>query len=168
LYSYTVFIESVEFGYSYEDPETMDTVSNTKLQNISISNSWALLLETFSLPEVDTDISLVIKINYRYSGLEMPEDGFVFLINGLSLGQSSEEFQAKSLGVRLQTITENIAIDQTRGIEAKAYGLQDLSGYYLGNDSKLFAKNSGMPMVYGASIITIIVPNNNETSLFIT
>jgi hypothetical protein len=97
----------------------------------------------------------------------MPEDGFTFLINGFSVGQSSEEFQAKSLGVSLQSITENIAIDNIMGIEAKAYGLQDLSGYYLGNNSKLFAKNSGMPMVYGASNITKIIPNNNKPSLII-
>jgi hypothetical protein len=167
LYSFTVYVDSIELGYQYQDPDTLENVINTKTVNFPINNNWVFLSETFSLPAIDVDFNLVIKINYNYPGLEMPDEGFIFLINGLSVGQSSEEFQATSLGVELQTIPENIAIQNTQAIEAKAYGLQDLSGYYLGNGPTIFAKNSGMPMVYGSSNITKILPNNDQPSFII-
>ena len=51
----------------------------------------------------------------------------------------------------------------TKAIEALAYGGKDLSGYYIVDpDNALVAKNTGIPMAYGASGITRIVPNSSE------
>jgi hypothetical protein len=53
-------------------------------------------------------------------------------------------------------------------IPAVAYGLESDYGYYLINDNKLLAKNTSIPMVYGASGVTKLTPNiNNNPSLIV-
>ena len=48
---------------------------------------------------------------------------------------------------------------ESYGILADAYGLQQSNGYYLVKNNSLMAKNSGIPLVYGANNVTILSPN---------
>ena len=81
-----------------------------------------------------------------------------FYINGVSVGQWSEEHNNYSLGSTATAVTSPaIAIATTSGVEAEAYGLGGDSGYYLINDNALVARNS-----------TILSPNTaGEPSLII-
>jgi hypothetical protein len=167
FYSMSESINSIDLGYVYEDPDTLEEIVVTKTINTPIQNRWFFISEIFEFPDIDQDFNLIININYDPLSGSPEEGSFKFLVNGISFGQNSEEFQAQSLGVSPVALPEQIAIDVDFGVEANVYGLQELSGYYLANDKKLFAKNSGMPMVYGASNITKIIPNNGDPSLIL-
>lgn len=165
IYPETPLVNGFEIGYEYTDPDTLETVSQAKSFSSNIFGRWIFISETFQMPQTTEGIRLVLKLKYDAT-LEVAE--YPFLVNGLSLGQWSENFSTSSLGVDLQDIsTENIALSLTQGIVASAYGLQETPGYYLAKDNFLFAKNSGVPLVYGASSVTKISPNPDGPSLII-
>jgi hypothetical protein len=165
VYPETPLVNGFELGYEYTDPDTLETITETKSFSSAIFNRWIFLSETFQIPEITEGIRIVLKLKYD-SSEEI--DNYPFLINGLSLGQWSENFSTSSLGVDLEDLSDkNISLSMSQGIEASAYGLQDLPGYYLAKNNLLFAKNSGVPLVYGASSITKISPNPDGPSLII-
>ena len=162
-YSDSAYVSGFEIGYEYDDG--LDTIQVLKTFNTSIINSWLFLSETFDAIENGTDFRIVIKINYIALGT--PPGDYEFYINGLSLGQWAEEFHSLSLGVTPTSFPSDIALTQTTAIAADAYGLQDLPAYYLTKDNALVARNSGIPMVYGASNVTLLSPNDNKPSLIV-
>jgi hypothetical protein len=165
VYPETPLVNGFEIGYEYTDPDTLETVSETKSFVSNIFNRWIFISETFPIPETTEGMRLVLKLKYDASE---EIDDYSFLINGLSFGQWPENFSTSSLGVTLEDISQNnIALSVTEGIEARAYGLQDLSGYYLAKDNFLYARNSGVPLVYGASSVTKISPNPDGPSLIL-
>jgi hypothetical protein len=157
--SLTPYITGIDIGYEYYDSTTGTKIQNFKHYDTTIYDKWLFVSETFHTPIDNQTMRPIIKIHY-FNNPEN-EDEYSFLVNGISVGQWSEEFQAFSLGVFPSEILENINLDSFYGIEAKAYGLQNNSGYYLSNKNYLCAKNSGVPMVYGAANTTIITSNNN-------
>jgi hypothetical protein len=160
IYSDSLYIESVEIGYEYDDVVTDTLVQKLKTFSSRISSKWFFVSETFNIPDDDAFVRLVIKINY-FSGGAAPSD-YKFYINGISFGQWSEEFNATSLGVEPELIPEEpseIALSQMSAIKAFPYGLQESYGYYIVKDNALLAKNSSIPMVYGSSSVTCISKN---------
>jgi hypothetical protein len=83
------------------------------------------------------------------------------------LGQWSENFNTVSLGVTPVSIPSNIAVDQELGVEATVYGLAENSGYYLVSNNSLMAKNAGIPLVFGSSNVTKLLPNGEAPSLIL-
>lgn len=166
MYSFTAGISGFEIGYEYDDVETGTTVQNLKSFDSPVTDNWVFLSETFEKPNEDIDFRIVVKINYFASeGL-----GYIyrFLVHGVSLGQWSEEFNSTSLGVNEVELPSGILGSGTHyGVEAAAYGLQEDPGYYLISDKALVAKNTGIPMVYGATGITRLSPNGDLPSLVI-
>lgn len=158
VYSLSEYISSIEIGYSYIDPLSADEIEVTKLFNIAIPNKWLFVSQTFNIPNKNTNLQLVLKITYINASTS--SDDYHFLVNGVTLGQWSEEFNSSSLGVEKITLPSNINISATEGIAAAAYGLQQNQGYYLIKDSALVAKNSGVPMVYGSEGVTSLSPND--------
>lgn len=79
-------------------------------------------------------------------------------LHSLNIGQVAEEYLDKSQGISLETLP-NININSTYSvIEASSYGLNDVPAYYLARENKLLAKNTNMPIVYGSSTITSLLP----------
>jgi hypothetical protein len=163
FYSKSAYIAGFEIGYQYTDTTSGQDITNLKNYDTVINNSWIFISETFDTPPDNTDLRLVFKINFL--GGSETED--VFLVNGISLGQWSEEFASTSLGVNPISIPSSISIAPQKGIVAKCYGLQELNGYYLVSDNMIKAKNSGIPIVYGTSGITTMYPNADSPSLII-
>jgi hypothetical protein len=163
FYSQSSYIAGLEIGYQYEDTTTGEIVVHLKNYDTTINNNWIFISETFDTPLDDSKISLVFKINFL-GGSEVED---VFLVNGISFGQWSEEFASTSLGINPIDIPSEIAIAPQKGIAAKCYGLQELDGYYLVSESMLKAKNTGIPMVYGASSLTTLYPNGTNPSLIV-
>jgi len=163
FYSQSSYIAGFEIGYQYENTTSGDIVTHLKNYDTVINNSWVFISETFDTPPDDTKIQLVFKINFI--GGSDTED--VFLVNGITFGQWSEEFASTSLGVDLIDIPSSIPVSSTKGLVAKCYGLQELDGYYLASDNMLKAKNSGIPIVYGTSSLTILYPNGSDPSLIV-
>ena len=91
----------------------------------------------------------------------------MFLVNGITFGQWSEEFSSTSLGVVPIDIPLTIAIAPQKGLVARCYGLQELNAYYLASENMLKAKNLGIPMVYGTSSLTALYANGSNPSLII-
>ena len=164
FYSESSYISGFEIGYQYEDTTSGQTITHLKNYDTIINNSWLFISETFDTPPDNTGLRLVFKINFL--GGSETED--VFLVNGLTLGQWSEEFASTSLGIEPIEITDqNIALSVEKAVVATCYGLQELDAYYLVFENMLKAKNLGVPMVYGTSGLTAIYPNENNPSLII-
>lgn len=154
VYTPSSYLESIEIGYEYYDSVSATNIQKIKKFETSVSGKWMFVSETFDIPSDNSTMRLVLKINYV--GGALSTEDYKFLINGLSLGQWSEEFNSVSLGLSQTDLPSSIALPTAKVIEAKAYGIQESPGYYFTKDYALLAKNSGIPMVYGASNVTIL------------
>jgi hypothetical protein len=163
FYSESAYIAGFEIGYQYTDTTSGQEIRHLKNYDTVINNNWVFISETFDTPPDDTGLNLVFKINFI--GGSETED--VFLVNGISFGQWSEEFSSTSLGIEPVDIPSTVLIAPQKGIVAKCYGLQELNAYYLVSDNMLKAKNSGIPIVYGTSGLTTIYPNGVLPSLIV-
>lgn len=163
FYSQSAYIAGFEIGYQYTDTTSGQNVTHLKNYDSIINSNWVFVSETFDTPPDDANIRIVFKINFI--GGSETED--VFLVNGISLGQWSEEFASTSLGVQAINIPSTISLAPQKGVVSKCYGLQELDAYYLVSDNMLKAKNSGIPIVYGTSGLTTLYPNTDLPSLII-
>lgn len=159
IYADNPYLTGIDIGYEYFDEMTGSLIQNFKHFDISIEQRWFFVSETFQIPDGAADMRPLIKITYLKSATE--DASYVFLINGVTIGQWAEEFQSFSLGTSQALIPSSINLSETSGVEARAYGLVESSGYYLINQSTMCAKNAGIPMVYGSSNTTIISPNSD-------
>lgn len=174
FYSDTEYVKSITIGYRYVEEITNQNVDVTKTFETNISKNWIYLAETFDIPNYTSNIQLIIDIKYYDS--EDPQTEYTFYVNGLSLGQWSEEFQSESLGLSYKSdgsgeiidFPTDISLDgATQAVVASAYGLQDNKGYYLATQNKIYAKNSGLPMVFGSASVTSLLYNEALPSLIV-
>ena len=163
--SISAYAVSFEIGYEYYDTTSGSTIQRLKSYTTSVQDRWFFISETFDIPEDNTQFRIVIKINY-IGGASSVQD-YEFLVNGITVGQWCEEFNSSSLGVQQISLPSTISLPESFAIEADAYGLQENKGYYMVKDNSLMAKNTGIPLVYGASNLTKLLPNDNLPSLII-
>ena len=153
------YVTSYEIGYTY------DGLANPVLRSFDsqIGDRWILVSETFKIPQTVSGLRIVIKINSI-----VPPSGttMLFDINGITFGQWSEEFLSSSSGLFGDTLPANVPFSY-KAITAKSYGLQDLDGYYFISNQSLRAKNSSIPIVYGSSNVTRILPNGTDPSVIL-
>jgi hypothetical protein len=160
VFSETPTVLSYEIGYTY------DGLAAPVLRKFDsqISGRWGLISETFGIPATVNPIKVVIRITHTNAGGDPA--GYKFYINGVTFGQWSEEFSAVSSGVFGTALPANVPFSYN-AITASSYGLQNLDGYYFISDGALVARNSGVPVVYGSSNVTRILPNDGDPSLII-
>lgn len=156
MYSFT-YDRTVQarLGFSYIDTSNSQEYEVIRLVNIPANRSWAFVSETFGLPENYSSITPIIEFSYTETELS-----YEIAINGIAVGQWAEEFHTESLGISVEDLPANIPLVD-KCIEALPYGLQGGSGYYLASENTLYAKNTGVPLVFGSSNATVIYPNNN-------
>ena len=158
LYPESPYITAFEIGYEYYDSVTGTNVQNTKYYPVGIYDQWIFISETFEYPKQNTDLRVVIKAIV----VQGPDSTlYPFFINGVTVGQWAEEFQSTSLGSLAYSVPENLDLDLQAVLPASAYGFTDNPGYYVIKDTALLAKNTGIPMVYGASNSTALYPNSS-------
>lgn len=159
-YSYISLIRSISIGYVYDT-----NVYNLKTFSFTSQTTWEMFSDTFEFPQISSPFSLVVAITYAVD----PETStYEFLVNGLTVGQIADEFNAKSLGISASAIDSSIALSSAFGIRAESYGLQEQNGYYLTNKTSICARNFGFPMVYGSQSVTTLYPNaDNLPSLIV-
>jgi hypothetical protein len=158
FYSESAYLKTVSIGFEYTDTTTSLVVKELKTYTTSLFQNWAFISGTFEIPDENTNARLVIEIDTDSGG--SAESEYAFYINGVTFGQWSEEFNTISLGVIPENFPPNIALDTTsKVISAAAYGLSTDQGYYLTKDNSLLAKNTSIPLVYGASGVTKLTPN---------
>jgi hypothetical protein len=158
FYADSSYIAGYQIGYQYYDTTTGSVVERLQTFQSVATKAWVFTSSTFAIPNENTEIKLVIKVDY-IGGASDSEDN-VFYVNGLSFGQWSEEFNSTSLGVN-PTTNSSTSIGTLNVISAEAYGVQETPGYYVSNSKSLFAKNTGVPLVFGASSNTKLTPNEN-------
>ena len=156
VYCDSAYMNSISIGYEYTDPGTSEIVRNYKTFNTSVTQSWLFVSETFEIPNVNANLRVFLSFNVSSGG--ETEEAYRFYINGITVGQWSEEFNTTSLGVTMSPISNNISVYGGQdGIEATAYGLSSDSGYYIGYPSML-ARNTSLPLVFGAANVTRLSP----------
>jgi len=166
FYSNSPYLTQVQIGFEYTDTTTSQIVQELESFDTSIFGSWSFVSGTFDIPNENTAFRAVIKFVYSSGGVSTSD--YQFYVNGITAGQWSEEFNAVSLGVTPISLPSTIALTADAAVEADAYGLGGESGYYLVNNNSLVARNSGVPMVYGASGITRLTPNeSNKPSIIV-
>ena len=162
FYSDTAAISGIQIGYEYYDTSSGKIIQHLKSFLSPVSKEWAFISETFDVPDQNTTMRIVIKINYFFT--DDFENEYNFSLNGLSLGQWSEEFNSTSLGVTKVPVP---LLPGKYGVAADSYGLSSDYGYYIVSNGSLVAKNTGIPLVYGASGITKLVDNGGDPCLVI-
>lgn len=153
-------IQNIIVGYKYIDPDTSstETVSSSYTYNPPSGNQWGFVGATLETPNINANFDIFISVEYA-SG----SSNYEYIINGLSIGQWSESFQPTSTGLYPLSIPSSIFTSEVSGVAGIAYGLQDATAYYIVKDKALYAKNSGTPLVYGASSSTRIYPKNGPS-----
>jgi len=163
LYVYTFSkIVNLRLGFKYTDPDSQEIFEVIKSAALSPTLAWAMVAETFRLPENFEDLELILEASYRDDG-----SPFEFVINAITAGQWAEEFQLKSFGASLIDVPSSINIPATKGLRAEPYGFPTNNGYYIADDGELSAKNAGIPLVFGSRNSTYLKPKTNSPSLII-
>lgn len=163
VYQPSEYISEYELGYEYYDNDTSSWVQVTKTFTALERSGWIHLQDTFVIQEFDADYCHVI---FR----AIVDDGgtsgdYDFIINGITVGQWSENFTSSSLGATsiASPVSASLSLD---ACSADQYGLLSDNAYYLIQDGKLLAKNQGVPMVYGSENVTHLYPSaSGEPSL---
>ena len=164
FYSNSPYLESVSIGYEYIDTTTSQTIQELKTFETSLFQRWSFISETFTIPDENTNLRIILKIVTTDGGATSGDYEFYF--NGITVGQWSEEFNVTSLGVESEDFPEDIDLTTTsKVISAAAYGISSDAAYYLVNQNSLVAKNTGVPLVFGASNVTKLIPNGSSPSI---
>jgi hypothetical protein len=160
FYPNSAYIKSISIGYEYTDTTTSLTIQKIKTFETILFQNWGFISSTFETPNEFTNLRAVIKIKYLPGGAS--ETDYQFYLNGITLGQWSEEFNTTSLGVTPEVFPSGIALNTTdKVLAASAYGLSSDEGYYIVSGNALVAKNTSVPLVYGASGVTKLIPNTS-------
>jgi hypothetical protein len=153
---------NIKLGYVYTDPESLEIIPvNREQKNIPAERQWASVSQTFALPENFSNLRFTIQITFAESAT-----AYQVAVNGINVGQWAEDFHLESSGVIPEPIPTEISLE-SNGVPALSYGFDGSRGYYLSSNNKLHAKNSGLPLVYGAFNSTVISPNTDAPSLIV-
>ena len=153
-------IVDIRIGYRYTDPSDSQIYEVIKAATATPTLAWVSASETFEVPESFSNLELIIEIYYISDNAP-----YEFVINGITAGQWSEEFLLDSFGVEPITVPTEIDIPDSEGVLAQSYGVSGYDGYYIIDNNKLCARNAGMPLVFGASNSTEIIPKLNSPSV---
>jgi len=170
IYVDSVHINSISIGFEYTDTTTASVVQKLKTYENLTENSWVFVSQTSEIVSENTTLRVVIKITSETGGATSSD--YLYYINGISVGQWSEEFNYQSLGVVPISMPAKIALTSDQVIPSPAYGVSGNNvlnnAYHIVSDNSLFAKNTSIPLVYGASNITTLRANpSGEPSLIV-
>jgi hypothetical protein len=166
FYSASPYIKKVSIGFEYTDANSLEKVELAESFNVTSLSQWNFISHTIEYPQQNSNFRPIIKVEFQ--GGAATTENYQIYINGTTVGQWSEEYNTKSLGTSTISFPSDINLTGiTKCVSAKAYGLGTKNGYYLVNDNTLLAKNSGVPIVYGASTVTKLQYNEGTPSLLI-
>lgn len=160
LYIGSTYGTSYSYGYQYDDTVSGLTYYVEETASILTKNlnTWVSFSNTFDLPNTlsATNIKIIFRINVSTGGT----GSYNFYLNGFNLSQWSENFNESSLGISSSSISSAINLPNTlKTIPAACYGSSSKKAYYLATSNEMYAKNFGIPLVYGSSNVTKLYPN---------
>ena len=156
IYQDCVTMNYYEIGFKYYDD--FDNIYKEVVYQTEASSTrqWINFNYTFEIPEhAAGDCQIILRMNVN-SGASPGE--YNFILNGLSVGQWSETTSSKNLGSYTTSLPEYLSskYPTLTGVTADQYGILSDNAYYLVEDSKLLAKNEGIPLVFGSENVTKI------------
>lgn len=157
---------SVSIGISYND-QTYGSVDISKKVSRLVDNKWMLISETFDVPPgLDEQYLPFLEISYLSS---QSQDPINVHASAVTLGQWSEEFLSTSMGMIPEFLSDSIygIPEDTKGVSILGSLESTEDGYILANSSRLYARNFGMPLVYGSESSTTVYPNQDLPSMLI-
>jgi len=160
-------VETLSVGYSDIDPVSSNLVPATPKSFAinQVSEEWIFVSATFS---TTSEKSIVPYFTLTYTDNGSASSKVYF--HGINVSSDSEEFLVDDTGITqsdLVDISELTGINRLYGVPAFSYGLIENPGYYVVSQKTLCAKNTGIPMVYGAQNLTRLYPNSSKPSLVI-
>lgn len=160
VYQDSSHISKYEMGYKYYDNSSLSWVE-VLTEFVPLERSgWSHLQDTFTVQEFDSDFCrLIFRATVNIGG---GAGDYNFIFNGITVGQWSEPYTSSSLGVIPQSapLSSGLSLDS---IPADQYGLLDDNAYYLADNGNLFAKNVGIPMIFGSENVTKLYPSGLGT-----
>lgn len=165
LYQESIFTSSYEIGFRYFDT-FLGQYKEVLYQSAAAPQpGWIRFNQTFDVPEFDSDTcEIILKINVFGGG---SENAYLFIMNGLSVGQWSETFSSRTLGSNTSPIPSSTGLLSMSGIEADQYGPLSENGYYVVENGKLLARNNGIPLVFGSENCVQLNASSNGNPSFI-
>jgi hypothetical protein len=165
LYVDSTYSNSVSFGYKYFNGVSTVEVLSTQDITDADPGSWVFFSDTFNIPSTSsTNVQIVFKINVSPGGSTGAD--YTFYFNGITFGQWSEEFNKSSLGLDLSDYSPPSGfIPGLDVVPAVPYGISSQNAYYIVDSTNLYAKNFGVPIVYGSSNVTKLYYNSAGPSL---
>lgn len=158
---------AVEIGYASGNSTT---AFDARSFAPSIPGEWSMYSAIFDLPSPGSVSSIVPFISFSYINQIVAGNNpagdyeYDYIVNGITIGQESESFNATSLGTENVTTFQDPSFFRADSyVPAYQYGLGERDAKYLISNSKLLAKNTSMPLVYGSSSLTKIIPNPYNT-----
>ena len=142
-------VDFYEFGYRYFDDFLGEFVEQVSRSFDRRFNTWIRMSATFNPPDRNSDVQMIFRVYANDGSID-----YDFTMNGLSIGQWSENTSYLSLGA----VSSSTPIGYD-GVPAFEYGIQESSGYYIVESGRLLAINEGIPMVYGSENSTKIIPS---------
>jgi hypothetical protein len=165
LYIDSIYSNSVSFGYKYFNGVSTVEVLSTKTIEDTDAGTWVFFSDTFDIPSTSaTNIQTIFKVNVSPGGTTGAD--YTFYFNGITFGQWSEEFNKNSLGLTLANYSPPSGfIPGLDVVPAVPYGISSENAYYIVDSDNLYAKNFGVPIVYGSSNVTKLYYNSAGPSL---
>lgn len=165
------FTTSVEIGYvtaSLPDLSDAELGLRESFSN-NVVDEWSMYSSTFDIPSTGKlYVYPYISISYLNQtvagGSFVPSD-YAYVFNGVSMGQWTEHFSTVSLGIEnLQQLSspEAALFGATSFVVGNQYGLGSNDAKYLTVGKQSLVRNTSIPMVYGSSNLTKILPNPTE------
>lgn len=158
-------VDYYEYGYKYTDPDTLLVVETVRRVEQPPINTWLRLGSTFDTVNKSATIQLVFRVFYPLSG-----SPYKSVMNGLSVGQWSEQTNAKSMGVTPADLDADIQVmldpdyviadPEIQGVPVVSYGVATNTGYAIVQNGRLLACNVGAPMVFGSENVTKLYPSD--------
>lgn len=155
-------VDYYEYGYRYLDPFTATWIEDTRQVNTYLLGQWTRIGNTFNAPNVDAPVQLIFRVKF-FEG-----DNPSIIMNGLSVGQWSENVNSVDLGLKPQEVNEELQAllgASTLAVPMQAYGVSENDGYFLVEDNRLLAINKGIPMVFGSDNVTRLFPSQSLPSV---
>jgi len=159
LYQNSIKVNWYEFGYIYYDQFlSADKEVVTRIE-AEQGSEWINFDFSYSPSSFnDENVRIIIRANVDSGG---DESDYSFIVNGISIGQWSETSSSKSLGSFSLSSSVISASTELYGVPAIEYGIQEVSGYYLVENNRLLARNTGSPLVYGSENNTRIYSSSS-------
>ena len=158
VYQASNYISEYEIGYKYYDIDTLSWIEVSTTILAPDRKGWTHLQDTFSIQEFDPENCRIIFKSIVNTGGSTGD--YNFIINGITIGQWSENFISKSLGAtkELAPVSSGLPNDV---VPADQYGILSDNSYYIVEDGRLLAMNAGVPMVFGSENVTRVYPSLN-------